>query len=173
MDLAPDAVANAYNMLKENAEYNKILQEYMELEHALMAAEDDGFASIFGIGGGCTIDGEEYLCHHGIYDPEIYRRMQMIEEEGLAAVMGWNETRVDGNSQTTIQGAKQAVINQGLEYSENVRKYELMEALLNGGFSFEEMTYTNTAGEKIVVTTTELLTAIRNLGAEDCAEYED
>ena len=166
MDLAPDAVANAYNMLKENAEYNKILQEYMELEHALMAAEDDGFASIFGIGGGCTIDGEEYLCHHGIYDPEIYRRMQMIEEEGLAAVMGWNEETVSAEKRQIITDERNSV-------TPDYRMIGLYEALLGGGFSFEEMAYTNTAGDRIVVTTTELLTAVRNLSAEDCAEYED
>lgn len=177
-----------------------IVSDYMKMENELTELTNDEWARWFEIGGGYTVNGnenEKRFSFHGVYDPETYRRMQVIEDAGLGELMGWDEIIVDEELGITILEAKRMEIENVGEGTENTEDAdiededsvtedegsdaedeetanimdELKRKLLYGGFSFHTMSYTTDDKKEVKVTLEQLINALTALGAEECMYY--
>ncbi len=179
-DIAWGVTCDTVPMLGTAAKYidgvNKVqamIEGYYAMCAKLEEIENEELARIFAIGGGCNIGGERMHCFYGLFDPEIYRRMREIERVGVSGLMGWDEMKSETGSGETILEEKKKnidedseVIGQGI-----AQQCELQEALLCGGFSFEDFSYTNDNGDKVEVSAEEFIAAWDRIGAAECLRY--
>lgn len=151
-------------------EIGQAIEGYEEIARNLTEAKNDAMAREFSIGGGCIINCEEYICFEDIYDPEIYREMRQIEMYGLGVVRGWNQMMVEGESVLMmIQGQ----INKRKDVSgQTYTVLKIEEALLNGGFSFTDMTYMDENNQIVEVNTEDFILAWRDLTGGEYGNYE-
>lgn len=148
----------------------EMIEGYYAMRAKLEEMENEELARIFAVGGGCNIGGERMHCFYGLFDPEIYRRMLEIEQVGVAGLMGWDEMMSETDPRITIVEEKKRLIevNREIITPEIVQQYELQKALLCGGFSFEDFSYTNEMGDKVEVNAEEFIDAWNAIGAATC-----
>ncbi len=139
--------------------FGELIGDYETAESNLLNTIEEETARYFYIGGTCTINTQEQVCFYGMYDPEKYRKILALEQEGLAAAMGWGNNEI---------GIAEGYIDSILKGNNtDYEKAELARKLLDGGFSFDTMSYVDSYGKQVEVKIEIFLDVLKAIKAEE------